>query len=94
MDKISINLTYVNALTKLLKACAFFGIEINSVEYLWGGFRVTFKGYPDADAICHDFSYGHKVGQWESMGFVWDNDDISTSTPEELACLLFLNSEI
>ena len=29
------------------------------------------------DIICHNCSYGGNDGLWESMGFVWDDGDVS-----------------
>ena len=31
----------------------------------------------DGDIICHDISYGGDDGLWESMGFIWDDGDVT-----------------
>lgn len=31
----------------------------------------------DGDIICHDSSYGSDNGLWESMGFIWDGNDVT-----------------
>ena len=31
----------------------------------------------DGDVVCHRGSYGGNDGLWESMGFVWDEGDVT-----------------
>ena len=31
----------------------------------------------DGDIVCHRSSYGGNDGLWESMGFVWDEGDVT-----------------
>lgn len=54
----SIDAAYIIALTELVNACRAYRVEINKVNHFQNGFHVTFKGFPHADAICHDHSYG------------------------------------
>ena len=49
---------YINSLVRLVNACNLMGVELDKVSFYQNGFRVTFKGYDGADAICHDGSYG------------------------------------
>ena len=83
-----LNMNYFNSLVTLTCECARNGIVISKVTQLWNGFKVKFEGFPYADAILHDGSYGHMDGLWESIGFPWDEDDVSTHTPSELAYLI------
>lgn len=53
-----IDAAYVNTLVNLINACRKEGVEINTVYHFQSGWYVTFKGFDDADAICHDHSYG------------------------------------
>lgn len=93
---------YVNALVDLVIECRKNKVNINTVQTYQGGWRVTFEQY-DGDAICHDSSYGspycllskrdHKndwssSGFWETIGFPWDNDDVTVHSVEELAFYL------
>lgn len=53
-----IDAAYVLALTELVNACSKYDVELDTVSLLLNGFHVTFKDFPNADAICHDGSYG------------------------------------
>ena len=52
----------------------------NNIGYnrirLYGGWQFHIDG-TDGDIVCHEMSYGGKDGLWESMGFVWDDEDVS-----------------
>ena len=98
MEKKPIDAAYVNSLVNLINACRAHNVKIDKVSVFLNGWHVTFEGYPHADAICHDGSYGspcflhiHKndwschSGMWETIGFPWDEGDVSIHTPEELA---------
>ena len=91
-NKICTNPIYINALTKLLSYCFVYNIEVSSIENFMGGFKVTFAGFPNCDAICHDYSMGHEAGHWETMGFAWDYDDVTELTVSELINLLYIYS--
>ena len=98
---------YINSLVRLVNACNLMGVELDKVSFYQNGFRVTFKGYDGADAICHDGSYGSpcymaryngkghdndwsRYGDWETIGFPWDYDDVSCHSAEELASYIAL----
>ena len=94
---------YVNSLVRLVNACNLMGVELDKVSFFQNGFHVTFKGYEGADAICHDGSYGSpcrmgchrdndwsRYGEWETIGFPWDNGDVSYRSAKELASYIAL----
>lgn len=100
--KKQIGAAYINSLVDLVNACRRYNVEINEVCHYQNGWHVTFAGYPHADAICHDGSYGSpyymasylglghdndwsRSGEWETIGFPWDGEDVSVHTSEELA---------
>lgn len=53
-----VDAAYVNSLVDLVTACRKYSVEIDKVSYYQHGWVVTFKNYPDADAICHNGSMG------------------------------------
>lgn len=53
-----IDAAYINSLVELVNACRKWCVEINKVNAFQNGWQVSFVGYPHADAICHDHSYG------------------------------------
>lgn len=55
----------------LLKA----GIK-HDVESLYDGGKITFPN-SEGDVVCHDFSYGSQFGLFETMGFSWDEGDVT-----------------
>ena len=57
------------------------------LENLYDGCAVCFY-WCDGDFICHNGSYGCNSGLVESIGFPWDNGDVSVHTPEEIADLV------
>ena len=52
----------------------------NNIKYRrkrsYGGWQFFIDG-TDGDIICHNSSFGGNDGLWESMGFVWDDGDVS-----------------
>lgn len=43
----------------------------------------------DGDIVCHRGSYGGNDGLWESMGFVWDEGDVTGNlTAEDIIRML------
>ena len=43
----------------------------------------------DGDIVCHRGSYGGRDGLWESMGFVWDEGDVTGHlTAEDIVRML------
>lgn len=82
-----INPVYVNGLIALVEACAENGVKITEIRYYMNGFRVLFD-VEGGDAILHDGSYGRHSGEWETIGFPWDGDDVSVHDAATLARLL------
>ena len=52
----------------------------NNIQYtrrsLYEGWQFYIHG-TDGDIICHEGSYGGDSGLWESMGFDWDEEDVT-----------------
>ena len=52
----------------------------NNIEYtrkpIYEGWQFYIHG-TDGDIICHNYSYGGNDGLWESMGFDWDEEDVT-----------------
>ena len=52
----------------------------NNIEYtrkpIYEGWQFYIRG-TDGDIICHKYSYGGNDGLWESMGFDWDDEDVT-----------------
>ena len=52
----------------------------NNIKYtrkrLYEGWQFYIHG-TDGDIVCHRGSYGGNDGLWESMGFVWDERDVT-----------------
>lgn len=87
--KLELNKIYTDSLAHLIFHCDNLGVEIDKVIFYMQGFCVTFKGYPHADAILHDGSYGRNIGEWETCGFPWDYDDVSVHTSAQLANMIY-----
>lgn len=85
--KIDVNRTI--RLVLLLAECERLGVEIKEVGMMQNGYVVTFKGHENADAILHDNSFRNETNEWETMGFPWDNDDVSTHDAKTLARLIY-----
>lgn len=93
-----VDINYVNALVSLVYNCRFVGVELNEVKFFQNGWVVTFKGFENADAICHDGSYGspcylgvhhnNSKAKWETMGSPWDGEDVSVHSACALAHML------
>ena len=54
---------------------------------LWGGYQLRFH-WCNGDVIMHPYSYYNSEGMVESMGFPWDEDDVSIHTPSEMIELI------
>ena len=52
----------------------------NSIKYtrkrLYKGWQFYIHG-TNGDIVCHNHSYGGYNGLWESMGFDWDDEDVT-----------------
>ena len=53
---------------------------VNNIKYtrerLYEGWQFYIEG-TNGDIVCHGSSYGGKNGLWESMGFDWDEEDVT-----------------
>ena len=53
---------------------------VNNIKYtrkrLYEGWQFYIHG-TYGDIVCHGGSYGGKNGLWESMGFDWDDEDVT-----------------
>lgn len=83
-----LNINRFYSLVSLTCECARHGITISKIVTSHNGFCVMFQDFPNGDAILHDCSYGNNALLWETMGFPWDGNDVSTHTVAELATLL------
>lgn len=90
-----IRFSHVNALFALMQACDEYNVRISKIQYVENGFRVEFAGFPYADAIAHEGSYGavknnyqDSVSDWETIGFPWDCDDVTVHTARALAAMI------
>ena len=45
-------------------------------ERCYEGWQFYIHG-TDGDIVCHRVSYGGNDGLWESMGFIWDEGDVT-----------------
>ena len=57
------------------------------VRPMYDGLQIRFP-WCDGDFICHMYSHGCNNGDVESMGFEWDNDDVSHLSVEEAFSLV------
>ena len=58
---------------------------IYTTRRLYEGYQILFNPWHQGDVIIHDGSYGHNIGKVETMGFPWDEGDVSMLSPEECA---------
>ena len=96
-----IDAAYVNSLVELVTACRKWNVEIDKVFAYENGWQVTFFGQEgDAichdgsyGSPCYGGTYNESVhtndwsraGEWETMGFPWDGNDVSVHDAEWLA---------
>lgn len=85
---VTINPIRANSLAHLIYHCENIGVMIDKIIFYQNGFTVTFRGYPHADVVIHDNSYGHESGLWESVGFPWDYDDVSVHSSYQIASMI------
>lgn len=81
-----INPKYVTALADFITECRNYDIKTEVRPYC-NGFIVIFPEIGMGDAICHDGSYGNEQSLWETMGFPWDDEDVSV---HESKCLVHM----
>ena len=82
------NPIYLKALEELYEWAMEYNVTIKEIKIMYNGFRIIFDEYPEGDIICHDYSYNHQNGLWESFGFPWDEDDVTTQTAQEFCAKL------
>ena len=55
-------------------------LEREDVPYkqnkIWDGYQLTFP-WTGGDVVCHNGSYNSAWGHVESMGFPWDDEDVT-----------------
>ena len=69
------NTVYDIAADKMEKLLIENNIEYNRIR-LYEGWQFYIHG-TDGDIVCHEMSYGGDDGLWESMGFDWDEEDVT-----------------
>ena len=89
MKDCELDITRVYSLCKLVNLCKEKDIKVTKVVFYMNGFKVVFEDW-GGDAILHDGSYENTKYKWETIGFPWDGEDVSTHTAEELVSLLYL----
>lgn len=81
------NTVYDIAADKMEKLLIENNIEYNRIR-LYEGWQFYIHGI-DGDIVCHRGSYGGNDGLWESMGFVWDEGDVTGNlTAEDIIRML------
>lgn len=78
----SVDAAYVNALVELVVACRACDVKLDKVYHYQNGWLVKFAGYPKADAICHDGSYG-SPNRGARYGYTEYHNDWDKSGPWE-----------
>lgn len=81
-----INPTYATPILNLSALLNGQGIP-HSVRPIYDGLQIRFP-WCNGDFICHMYSHGCYNGDVESMGFEWDNDDVSRLSVEEAFSLV------
>ena len=76
-----INPKYAQSILTLVNALIEHGIPC-SINILYDGLQIRFP-WNDGDLICHMGSYGSEVGDVESMGCPWDDEDVTRLTLDE-----------
>lgn len=81
------NTVYDIAADKIEKLLIENNIEYNRMR-LYEGWQFYIHN-TDGDIVCHRGSYGGNDGLWESMGFVWDEGDVTGNlTAEDIIRML------
>lgn len=55
---------------------------------IYDGYKYIFSAFPYADVVIHSGSYHYWEGHVESMGFPWDEGDVTHCTPEHMVGLM------
>lgn len=80
-------LRYSNTALHFIDECIYYKVRISEIQVMFGGYKFLFEGH-NGDAIIHKFSYGADDGYLETMGFEFDDGDVSTNTAADLAELI------
>lgn len=86
----TINPKYLQIAADFLSECIRLAVPVPDVAPMMDGFCFIFRdddGKQIGDGIIHRGSYRHN-SCIETMGMPWDDNDVSTHTPQELAILL------
>lgn len=66
-------------------------LDANQIPYtrsqIWDGEQLRFP-WCEGDVICHSGSYGSNNSKVESMGFPWDEDDVTKLSVESAYTLI------
>ena len=81
----NLNPAYARAMLELSVWGTYYGINVREIQRFAGGFQVRFEDWEKPDAICHDGSYGSRLGLWETYRFPWDGKDVSVMDARTLA---------
>jgi hypothetical protein len=76
-----INPNFANAIFNLANKLSRRNIP-HTINVLWDGLQIKFP-WNNGDFVCHSASYGHEVGDVESMGCPWDEGDVTRLTVDE-----------
>lgn len=86
----TINPRYLQIAADFISECYRLAVPIPVIIPFEHGFRFSFRDENDeeiGDGVIHWGSYNND-SQIETMGMPWDEEDVSTHTPQELAILL------
>lgn len=83
LDKL--NPVYARAMLELSYYTAVENVTVREIRRYANGFQVRFEDWKAPDAICHDGSYGHTRGMWETYKFPWDGKDVFVMDARTLA---------
>ena len=78
---------YTSTAIKFILYCDGADIKISEVHLCNGGYQFFFDGLK-GDAIIHKFSYSADQGMMETMNFDFDQGDVTTHKPFDLAVLI------
>lgn len=56
-----------------------------TLRRLYEGYQLLFNSWCQGDLVIHDGSCGSMYGYVETMGFPWDDEDVSMLPPEDAA---------
>lgn len=77
----NINPNFANTILTLANSLTEHNIP-HTINVNWDGLQIRFP-WNDGDLICHSGSYGHDNDMVESMGCLWDTDDVTSLSVED-----------